>query len=120
MFVATSFGKKAPTKSGIFAVAPDRTVVRFAHGLVVAREIAFDTLGKFNNRMFVIASNDFGPPMSIWDVDPDGAATEFGVTDKSRIGSLVFGPDGALYVNEFSAEEKLITVSRVVPPPRRF
>ena len=114
MYVATSFGKKAPTISGIFAVGPDGTAVRFAPDIAVAREIALDPRGRFNHQMFAIAGDNCDLPMSIWRIDPKGNAIEFAVTDKpGRLGSLTFGPDGALYVCEFDPGKEQITISRI-------
>lgn len=117
MYVATSFGNNASTKSGIFSLNTNGAASRFADSLVVGRELGFDTGGLFGNDMFAAAADAFDEEFSIWRVAPDGSATEFAVTTKSRIGSLVFGPDGALYVSEYSADKMLITVSRVVPEP---
>lgn len=114
MFVATSFGKKAPTKSGIFSVGPDGTAKRFAQGIDVAYEIAMDPCGRFNKQMFAIASDNFEQPMGIWQIDTKGNAVEFAVPEESRrFGSLAFGPDGGLYVCEFDPGKKQITISRI-------
>jgi hypothetical protein len=117
MYVATSFGANAPSKSGLFALEADGSEARFAGGIVVAREIGFDKHGLFDLDMFVLGAPDFAEPLGIWRVTPDGTATLFAATTESRIGSLVFGPDGAMYISEYSSDAKEITITRVIPEP---
>ncbi len=119
MYAASYFGQSDADISGLFAIDTSGNATRFTDDLVAAWEIGFDTTGYFGYDMFVVG-NDIWPDeykYNIWRVAPDGTATEFATTTASTIGSLAFGPDGAMYISEYTNAGGLIMVSRVIPEP---
>lgn len=64
----------------------------------------------------LLVAEAFGVEYSIWKVLPDGTATSFATTT-STLGSLVFGPDGAMYVAEYDAGAEEVTITQIIPEP---
>ena len=117
MYVGTTFGASAASKSGVFALDTDGSASRFAGNIAVGFDIGFDTQGFFGLDMFVVGASDFGEAFGLWRVAPDGTATKFATTTESLIGSVVFGPEGAMYISEYSIASKEITITKVIPEP---
>ncbi len=111
MYVAT-INCTGTQYSGIFSLDTNGTATRFTGDLVAATHIAFDEAGDFGEDMFVVGKSGFNEPWGIWRVGPDGTATEFARTI-SGIGGLAFGPDGAMYVAEYDADNELVIISRI-------
>lgn len=91
---------------------------RFSPGLAGALRAEFDQYGIFGGQLFVIGWSDLEQASSLWKVEPDGTAVKFAVTTASR--GLAFGPDGAMYVAEYSPANETMTVSRIIPEPASF
>jgi hypothetical protein len=117
MYVATYFRQSDADRSGLFVLDPAGNASRFSDTLVAGLEIGFDTTGLFGEEMFVVGKSTWDDDYSIWRVSPDGMTTEFAKTTNSTIASLVFGPDGAMYVAENLKDLDTVRISRVIPEP---
>ncbi len=104
--------------SGLWSLTPAGSASRFTDDLAIAGSIAFDHVGDFGGLMFVTGNTNYDTGWSIWQLDPDGAATEFAIPVVDRP-SLAFGPDGALYVAEYDEATETTVISRILagPPP---
>jgi hypothetical protein len=104
--------------SGLWSLTPTGSASRFTEDLAIAGSIAFDHVGDFGGLMFACGNTTYDTGWSIWQIDPDGTATEFAIPLVDRP-SLAFGPDGALYVAEYDEATETTVVSRIVagPPP---
>jgi hypothetical protein len=110
MYVATKFSY-TPEVSGLFALDYEGHASRFAPELAGAFRAEFDQYGMFGGQLFVIGWTDLEQASALWRVRPDGAAVKFAETTASR--GLAFGPDGAMYVAEYSPDDYLMTISMV-------
>jgi hypothetical protein len=114
MYMATSF-EYTPDVSGLFTLDTYGNAERFTPDLAAAVRAKFDPYGVFGGELFVIGRSELGQPRALWRVSPDGAATEFATTTASR--GLAFGPDGAMYIAEYSSADQTVLISRVIPEP---
>ena len=117
MYAAASFVGTNQDDSGLFSLDTSGSAARFTADLVTALGIDFDLLGNFGSDMFVTGKNSWADDYSIWRVAPNGTATEFATTTISSPTTMGFGPDGAMYISEYSDVDDMITISRVVPEP---
>ena len=116
MYMSTSFVGVNQHKSGLFALDTSGNASRFTEDLVTAGHIDFDLTGDFDGDMFVTGKGGFDESWEIWCVSPDGTAMEFARTTVSDPYGLAFGPDGAMYVAEYSLEDETVIISRVFWP----
>jgi hypothetical protein len=121
MFVATWAASSANDDfSGLFRLDSQGNETRFCSELVRAKHIAIDSVGIFGNDMFVNGDGAWNEQSYLWRVSPDGSASKFAdlLGQESRDNSAItFGPDGALYVNEYSELTGKMSVIRVIPEP---
>jgi len=78
-----------------------------------------DYSGVFGNDLYVIGKKSLNDNFGIWRVRPDGTSNLFANINMSYNddGGLVFGPDHAMYVAEYSSATQYVTISRIVPEP---
>ncbi len=83
-------------------LASDGTLLdpAFVTGLNLPDAMAFDTIGLFDDKLYVVERGN-GQILSI---DPDSGDTEVFATDFDGPFGLAFGPDGCLYVSEFNTD----------------
>jgi hypothetical protein len=117
MYMATGFGPDNPQVSGVFALEPDGKASRFAEGIVAAYFVAFDRIGYFNTEMFVVGTPSFSQPATLWRLHPDGTGVEFAQGTISTPLGLAFGPNGAMYIAEYSSQSETVTISVIIPEP---
>jgi sugar lactone lactonase YvrE len=117
MYMSTSFVGVNQHRSGLFTLDTSGNASRFTDDLVAASRIDFDLIGDFDEEMFVTAKSGFDEPLGIWRVGPDGTATEFARTTISDPYGLAFGPDGAMYIAEYSSDDEMVIISRIIPEP---
>jgi hypothetical protein len=106
---------------GVYSYDQDGTGERFAPAIVSARGVVVDPVGLFGGKMFIAGQLDFSGPLdTIWRAGSDESLSEFAVaTLGSYIWAFTFGPDGAMYVPEYSLEKQTVFISRIIPYPVR-
>ena len=109
LYVATSFTEDVADLSGLFLLDTDGTESRFTNDLVKVYCIAFSPDEMFGQYLYATGMRDFNDENRLWRIDQDGQATLLG----STCNSMAFGPDGALYVSEYSEEDKIVIISRI-------
>lgn len=104
-----------PELSGLFALDTSGNAAKFAPDIVTASNVEIDPSILFGGELFVSGKTDYDQPYySLWRVDPTGEATIFA---DGPIGTFTFGPDGAMYVPEYSELEQMVVISRITPEP---
>jgi hypothetical protein len=102
---------------GVFSIDPSGHAERFAAAIASAWNVAIDACGLFDGELYLsgkLALND--PAYTMWRADTAGGISEFAVaTIGNHLLAFVFGPDGALYVPEYSREELMVVINRIVP-----
>lgn len=118
MFVGTAYEQNNANKSGLFTMNTSGVPTRFSNNMVTTYELAFDTTGNFGGNLFAIGRTSFDDMYnSLYSVSVDGTATRFANTSSSFGLGLAFGPDGAMYVSEYSSSNGMVTISRITPEP---
>ncbi len=115
MYVGCAFEQGDAGKSGLFTMNTGGTPTRFCSDLVQVWNVHFDKTGLFAGSLFVIGRASYESYPSIYTVSTDGIATEFATSTILNVHGLAFGPDGALYVSEYSSWDGLVTISRITP-----
>ncbi len=108
------YGGDVPQKSGLFQMDASGNPTRFAPSLVYCDTIGFSPVGGiFGSDLFVNGKLQIDGPTNLFRVDAAGNATLFVEPGLP----FVFGPDGAMYVHEWS--NGISTISRIslVPEP---
>lgn len=104
-----------PELSGLFALDTSGNAAKFAPDIVTASNVEIDPFILFRGELFVSGQTKFDQPYySIWRVNSAGEVTIFA---DGPIGTFTFGPDGAMYVAEYSQAEQTVVVSRITPEP---
>jgi hypothetical protein len=103
--------------SGLFTLDTSGNATRFNNSLVQAFAINFAGNTYFDGQLMAIGRADYSSPVGIWSIDPSGTAREIALSPTLNVLGLTFGNDGAMYISEYSQNNGLITVSRVVPDP---
>jgi hypothetical protein len=116
MYVAVECGKcPAGAFGGLFRIDQNGKDARFAPEAVSVMNVLIDPYGPFKRKMFVSAKSKYSQPYySIWRVEPDGKISEFAVaTLGDHLFTFTFGPHGAMYVPEYSADKKIVVINRI-------
>jgi hypothetical protein len=117
MYVGSAYGQNNANKSGLFKMNTSGTPTRFSNNLVYAYELAFDNTGNFGGKLFTMGATSYGLAGGLYSVGVDGTATRFANTSSAFGLGLAFGPDGAMYVSEYSSSNGMVTISRITPEP---
>jgi len=64
-----------------------------------------------------MGTTSFGTSGSLYSVGIDGTATRVAYSPTLNGLGLAFGPDGAMYVSEYSSSNGMVTISRIIPEP---
>jgi len=119
MYVALERPSGGSGVGGIFSIDQSGNPERFAPDIVSACNVAFDSVGLFDSDLFIGGKLDRSDPYySIWRADPQGNISAFAavtIGTQLTLATLTFGPDGAMYVPEYSFDEQSLTISRVIP-----
>ena len=113
MYTAAFFADN-PEWSGIFSFDTSGNPMRYLPDIVAAYGIEFDTSGFFDNHLLIYGRQDSNPISFIYDVDPSGQLTSIA---SGEIKDMMFGPDGALYVEEYFGGQNEVVISRIIPEP---
>jgi hypothetical protein len=104
-----------PGVAVVYRVVPGEAPVPFATGLTQITDLAFGPDGS----LYVLQPGTglfFGGPGSIVRIAPDGTRTTVDTQGRlNRPAGLVVGPDGALYVSNFSIAPSVGEVLRIAP-----
>jgi len=105
-----------PRRSGVFTIYTDGSAERFAPAIVTASEVEIDPVGLFGGYFFIGGKYDLAQELSsISRAEADGSVSEFIVGTTGTPAPITFGPDGAMYVAEYSFDEQLQRIYRIVP-----
>ena len=118
MYVALEYGNGHAGSYGLFTIDQQGNAAKFAPALVTACDVEIDPYGFFGGWMFVTGIRDVNEPYyNMWRADPDGDVDEFalGTIGTNQLLTFTFGPDGAMYVPEYSPEDQKVIVTRIVP-----
>lgn len=115
MFVGAAFQQNNAAKSGLFSMGTSGIPTRFSNNLVLAYALDFDKTGSFGNLLFAVGATAFNAPGGIYSVGTNGFATLFATSPTLTGLGMIFGPDGALYVCEYSSP--VVTICRIAPEP---
>jgi len=113
MYVATSYVESKAYVSGLFILDTSGNATRFTEDIVVAHCVDFDQGDVFGGDMFVIGRTNFNQDDSLWRVRQNGIATEFAKIMSPVHPSMVFGPDGAMYVSEYDETSETVIISQI-------
>lgn len=117
MFASAHFAGANQNDSGLFTIDTSGNASRFTTDIVTAFRIDFDLIGNFDSDLFVTGIDSWDQSMlSVWRVGSDGTATEFAQSSTS-LHTMCFGPDGAMYVSEYSDIDETVTITRIIPEP---
>lgn len=113
------FSNDAASYRGVYSIDPLGNPVKFSQNLAWAQQIEFDLGVDFGGFMFVIGANVLGGDKTLWKMDENGNASLFAESDIWQIGGFCFGPDGAMYISEFTYNGRVSTISRItlIPEP---
>ena len=114
LFVGGAFGSDDPEISGLFALDETGQATRFCPDLVETECITFDPVGHFAHRLFTISLDAFENGLRLWQVDEQGTALLFAITERNVHRGLAFDEDGALYVAEY--EDDMMVINRITGP----
>ncbi|MGA2323665.1 MAG: PEP-CTERM sorting domain-containing protein [Sedimentisphaerales bacterium] len=117
LYVGTNYLQNNASKSGLFKMDTSGVPTRFSSNLVQAWDIAFDNTGHLGGKLFVGGRTDYQMTGGIYMVDVDGTATRFANMSPLLGLGMAFGPDGALYLTEYSSSNSMYTILRVTPEP---
>ena len=117
MYVGSAYGQNNANKSGLFTMNTSGTPTRFSNNLVYAYDLAFDTTGNFGGKLFAMGATSYGLAGGLYRVDVDGTATQFASSSTLNGLGFAFGPDGAMYLSEYSSSNGMVTISRITPEP---
>ncbi|MBN1974699.1 MAG: hypothetical protein JW787_13755 [Sedimentisphaerales bacterium] len=109
MYLANTYSPGNEDVSGLFSLDTEGLAKRFTEDLVEAGCIAFAPNCAFSQYMYVIGKSNYDGPRQLWRINPEGHATMFA----SDCNEIIFGPDGFLYVSEFSSSGSFVIISRV-------
>lgn len=98
MYISTWFPAN-PTTSGIFKVDTNGTPTKFNTQLAGGFTLHFDTLGFFDNAMYVSAIPEFNQVWNIYKINEAGQSVLFLTSDTQSLSGFNFGADGAMYVS---------------------
>jgi len=108
--------RQSPHRSGVFSLEANGSANRFAPSIVTASNVEVDPTGLFNGDMFIAGRNDFDQEyQSIYRAKTNGSVSEFAVETIARPSAFTFGPDGAMYVPEYSFEQQTVFIIRIIP-----
>jgi hypothetical protein len=122
MYAALQQPPKRKGVGGIYSIDPNGNAEQFASDIESALDVEIDPVGYFGRELFVCGKKDRSDPVrSIWRVDYDGNVSEFAVggLGKGDVYPLTFGPVGAMYVQEYSVEDKVVVIYRIMPASGR-
>jgi len=107
---------------GVYSMNTSGIATKFSNDLAWAQQIEFAPDEQFGGGMFVMGADALSGARDLWSMDEDGKATLFAKTDIWQLGGFCFGPDGAMYIAEFSYEDRSTTISRItqIPEPATF
>ncbi|MEJ2646841.1 MAG: hypothetical protein P8016_00370 [Sedimentisphaerales bacterium] len=109
LYLANTYDPGNEDVTGLFSLDTEGHPARFTEDLIQAGSIAFAPDCGFSEYMYVIGKETYDSPRKLWRIDPEGHASVFA----SDCQEIIFGPDGSLFVSEFSAESGLVTISRI-------
>ncbi len=104
--------------ANVYRVVPGQAPTVYASGFTNIIDVTFDASG--NLYVLEIAKNGLlsgDPTGALIKVAPDGTRTEIASEGLVAPGSVAVGPDGALYVSNFSIFPGMGEVVRIVPAP---
>jgi hypothetical protein len=117
MYAALARTTSGSGVGGLFSIDPGGSATVFAPAIESAVSAEIDPVGDFGGELFACGKLDSTDPAytMIWRVAPDGAISEFamGNIGSGMLSSLTFGPDGAMYVAEYSFDEQTALIQRV-------
>jgi hypothetical protein len=101
---------------GVFTIDQAGHATEFAPVLVTAFAVEIDPYGLFEGSLFVTGKwHSDQPYYSMWRAHADGHVTEFavGTIGTNHLLVFAFGPDGAMYVPEYSRDEGVVVITRI-------
>jgi len=117
MYMPVGFGGGNASLGGIFTLDTQGQAQRFSDEVPFAMRLALDPTGAFGGDLFVTGGPTQESTLRLYQVDPNGSATVFATSDDEELWSIVFGPDGDLYVAEASRTGSATTIYHVTPEP---
>ncbi|MCF7954854.1 MAG: PEP-CTERM sorting domain-containing protein [Phycisphaerae bacterium] len=116
IFVA--FDDTPNSRDGFYQIDTAGNATRFASSLDSAFAVEFDTSGlMFDNDLFAIGMKPGVAGYHIWRIDELGNAEDFMKVGWAITENIAFGPDGAMYLTEYTAEKTEIFRVSEVPEP---
>jgi len=116
MYVSVMYVGGNRHRGGVFTLDAGGNARRFAKKIVAAQRMRFDPTGDFYGQLFVTGTTDYDQEARLYRLAPDGTVKEF-ARSSGFLGSIVFGPRGALYVAEYDKGDRTTIISRVVRKP---
>jgi len=116
MYVSVLYAGENRHRGGVFTLDAGGNARRFAKEIVAAQRMRFDPSGDFYSHLFVTGATNYDQEARLYRLAPDGTIKEF-ARASGLLGSIVFGPDGALYVAEYAKGDQTTVISRVVRKP---
>jgi len=116
MYVSVVYAGENRHRGGVFTLDAGGNAKRFAKEIVAAQQLRFDPTGDFYGELFVTGTTDYDQEARLYRLGPDGTVKEFARAN-GLLGSIVFGPDGALYVDVYDKGDQTTFISRVVRKP---
>jgi hypothetical protein len=116
MYVSVMYSGENQHRSGVFTLDANGNARRFAKEIVTAGRMRFDPTGDFYGQLFVLGATGFGREGQLYRLAPDGTVNRF-ATAHGLLSSIVFGPDGSLFVAEYDKGDQTTIISRVIRKP---
>lgn len=106
-----------PTKSGVLKISTTGSAQRVCNelpDLVSSYCMTFDDMGLFGKALFANIRVDGGASGGVYRISPDGTASLF-ISANGSSGTFAFGPDGAMYLHDYTSEG--VSIYRITPIP---
>jgi len=117
MYMPVGYGGSNASLGGIFTLDAQGQAQLFSDEVPFAMRLALDPTGAFGGDLFATGGPELNSALRLYQVDPNGSATEFATSDNEEIWSIVFGPEGDLYVAESLRTGSTTTIYHVTPEP---
>ena len=117
MYMPVGFEGVNASLGGIFTLDTQGQARLFSDEVPFAMRLALDPTGAFGGDLFATGGPEQNSALRLYQVDPNGSAAVFATSDDEELWSIVFGPDGDLYVAEASGTGSVTTIYHVTPEP---
>jgi len=117
MYMPVGYDGSNASRGGIFTLDTQGQAQLFSDDVPYAMRLALDPTGAFGGDLFATGGPIADSNLRLYQVDPNGSAAVFATSDDEEIWSIVFGPDGDLYVAEASRTGSTTTIYHVTPEP---